>query len=74
MAFHLGLPLTFREPMSTGTFMHVNNCLFRGNTRTFGNRRISSLWHIMPSEDLLLGRSLKVCTHIEIKKTSHLDL
>jgi hypothetical protein len=25
--------------------MHVNNCLFKGDTRTFGNRRISSLWH-----------------------------
>jgi len=31
--------------MSTGTSMHVNNCLFRGNTRTFGNSRISSLRH-----------------------------
>jgi hypothetical protein len=32
--------------------MHVNNCLFRGNTTTFGNRRISSLWH-----NNALGRS-----------------
>jgi hypothetical protein len=59
--------------MSIGTSRHVNNCLFRGHTRTFGNRRISSLWHIMPWEDLLLGRSLKVYTHRN-KKDSQLDV